>query len=89
MPTARAVIRAGGLASTYPPSSATVPGWRRSRSRLSGAISKDKLEIGMVLTIAPGVHIPGWGGVRVSDCVLVTRGKPVSLAPQPPSTWWE
>ncbi len=38
-----------------------------------GPDSETPLKPGMVVTIEPGVYLPGWGGVRLEDDILVTR----------------
>lgn len=34
--------------------------------------SETLLQAGMVITIEPGVYLPGWGGIRIEDDILVT-----------------
>ncbi len=31
------------------------------------------LRPGMVVTVEPGIYLPGWGGIRIEDDILVTR----------------
>src|SRR5205814_10003090 len=39
-----------------------------SLSRLRG---EESLQPGMVFSVEPGVYLPGWGGVRIEDLVVL------------------
>ncbi len=52
------------------------------RPRIS-AVSAETVPLDAVITIEPGIYIPGYGGVRIEDDVLVTRtgGRVLTRAP--------
>jgi Xaa-Pro aminopeptidase len=39
-----------------------------------GPRTEDLLEEGMAITVEPGIYLPGKGGVRIEDDILVTKG---------------
>jgi Xaa-Pro aminopeptidase len=45
---------------------------RISRRRSDVDAEDEELASGMIFTIEPGAYLPGWGGVRIEDDVLVT-----------------
>ena len=48
-----------------------------------GAGQTNRLQPGMVITIEPGVYLPGQFGIRIEDMVAVTRSGGEVLTPRP------
>ena len=48
-----------------------------------GRTSDDVLEDGMVITVEPGIYLPGWGGIRIEDMGYMKDGKYVSFTKAP------
>ncbi len=46
-----------------------------------GKAQTERLEPGMVITIEPGIYVPGKGGIRIEDMVVVTGGGAEVLTP--------
>jgi len=46
-----------------------------------------RLEVGCVVTVEPGVYLEGLGGIRIEDTVLVRRGGREILTPAPKDDW--
>ena len=47
---------------------------RITRRRPDVDTDDEAVAAGMIFTIEPGAYLPGWGGVRIEDDVLVTEG---------------
>ena len=50
------------------------------------SISEGTLEPGMVITIEPGIYLPGEAGVRIEDDILVTKDGYENLSKAIPKT---
>jgi Xaa-Pro aminopeptidase len=69
----RGVLERAGLAEWFTHSTGHGVGVEIHEGPRLGKTSENKLKAGMIVTIEPGVYMPGKFGVRIEDTVLVTE----------------
>jgi len=80
---ARSVLRKAGLADAFSHSTGHGVGLEIHESPRVGAGQPNRLLPGMVITIEPGIYLPGKFGIRIEDMVAVTRNGGQVLTPAP------
>jgi Xaa-Pro dipeptidase len=71
---ARSVIRAGGLAERFIHRVGHGLGLEAHEDPSLDPGGATVLDEGMIVTIEPGVYLPGWGGIRIEDDLVVEAG---------------
>jgi Xaa-Pro aminopeptidase len=72
---ARTVIAEAGYAEAFGHALGHGVGLAAHEAPRLGPGAKDELVSGMVFTVEPGVYLPGWGGIRIEDLVVLQDGK--------------
>lgn len=80
---ARGVLRKAGLAEAFSHSTGHGLGLEIHEPPRIGAGQTIRLSAGMVITIEPGIYLPGQFGIRIEDMVAVTRSGGQVLTPAP------
>jgi len=71
---ARSVVEAAGYGKEFVHGLGHGIGLEIHEAPALGRKAKTRLRPGMVVTVEPGVYLPGLGGVRIEDDVVVTKG---------------
>ena len=69
--TAREVIAAAGYGEAFGHSLGHGLGVRVHEGPALSARTEERLDPGNVVTIEPGIYLPGWGGVRIEDVAVI------------------
>ncbi len=85
---ARRVIEAAGYGPQFVHSLGHGVGLEIHEAPFLNARSEEVLEPGMVITLEPGVYLPGRGGVRIEELALVTTNG-IELLSHSPRGWTE
>lgn len=80
---ARSVLRRAGLGRYFTHSTGHGVGLEIHEPPRLGKAQKELLQPGMVVTIEPGIYVPGQGGVRIEDMLVVTKQGAEVLTPAP------
>jgi Xaa-Pro aminopeptidase len=80
---ARRTIADGGYGDNFAHGVGHGVGLRVHEGPALNARAEGKLAEGMVVTIEPGIYLPGWGGVRIEDLIVVRGDGAEVLAPLP------
>ena len=84
---ARRSLEAGGLARFFTHSTGHGVGMEIHEMPRLARGEKCRLRSGQVVTVEPGVYLPGWGGIRVEDTILVAPGGPEVLTSAAKDRW--
>ncbi|HXE31070.1 MAG TPA: Xaa-Pro peptidase family protein [Terriglobales bacterium] len=80
---ARRPLQRAGLGKFFPHSTGHGVGLEIHEAPRLAATATELLAAGQVVTIEPGVYVPGWGGIRIEDVALITENGAEVLTPTP------